>query len=178
MSHTNLPEKLTAYLSRSNVALALSEGGGDVPLSYVNKAFCDLTGYKPDEVVGQNCRFLQGEESDPAHKQALHDFVMNPNVDSGRFPILNYRKDGTTFLNFVLMTRLRDRKGNTRFILASQFDMTSAEKRSNMPAHDKKLSAELAEVNAMGVEFGLAMRGSAQTIADSIAMLARMSLDE
>ncbi|NIY74002.1 PAS domain-containing protein [Marivivens donghaensis] len=178
MSHTDLPEKLTAYMSRSNVALALSTGGGDVPLSYVNKAFCDLTGYQSDEVVGQNCRFLQGDDTDPAHKQALHDFVMDPEVDSGRFPILNYRKDGTTFLNFVLMTRLRDRKGNTRFILASQFDMTNTEKRAKMPVHDKKLSAELAEVNAMGVEFGLAMRGSAQTIADSIALLARMSLNE
>ncbi|WP_353475264.1 PAS domain-containing protein [Salipiger sp. H15] len=174
----SLPRQLGDYIERSGIALAVSRTEGDAPLILVNGAFCTLTGYSPDEALGRNCRFLQGEATTEQTRRPLHDFVHGTAPESGRFPIINYRRDGSRFLNFVFMTRLRDRSGRARFILASQFDMTSALRRSGLPANDETLTRALSDVEQIGREFGLAMVGSAQLIADSVAILARLSLDE
>lgn len=173
-----LPGKLRDYILRSGVALAVSTVEDDVPLTLVNQGFCNLTGYDPDDVVGRNCRLLQGPRTDDASRAALHDFVHDPEQDDGRFAVLNYRKDGSTFRNFVFMTRLRNSDGVARFILASQFDMTTTERRRSLPSNDEALSRDLADLRTMGQQFGLAMEASAESISNSIAMLARLNLDE
>ena len=69
----------------------------DNPIVFANDAFLVLTGYERDEVMGRNCRFLQGEGTDPAAvdqmRAAIRDEV-DINLD-----ILNYRKDGRPFWN-------------------------------------------------------------------------------
>jgi PAS domain-containing protein len=52
----------------------------DNPVVFANDSFCKLTGYDRDEILGRNCRFLQGAETDPAAVQALHDAVAAPDV--------------------------------------------------------------------------------------------------
>ena len=173
-----LPSSLETYVAASNIALAMSSLEQDTPLILVNRAFCDLTGYDAEDVVGKNCRFLQGEKTTEAQRSKLRSFIDDESQNSGRFPVLNYRKDGTPFLNLVFMTRLKDRRGTTRYFLASQFDMTTAFQRSELPAHDDKLEDALADIEQIGREFGLAMIGSAQIISDSIATLAKLSLDD
>ena len=169
--YSALPTTFRDYIAQSGVALAVSEMAEDAPLSIVNRSFCELTGYAQDEVVGKNCRFLQGTGTSEAQRQALHDFVHGAGDDNGRFPILNYRKDGTSFHNFVFMSRVR-------FILASQFDMSSAMQRSRIAQNDAQLAHALTDLDQIGREFGLAMMGSAQLIADSVAMMARLSFDD
>ncbi|WP_085852639.1 PAS domain-containing protein [Palleronia marisminoris] len=173
-----LPDKLRDYILRSGVALAVSTADGDVPLTLVNQRFCDLTGYAREDVEGHNCRFLQGPATDDASRAALHDFVHDPAQNDGRFIVLNYRKDGLAFHNLVFMTRLRNREGRARFILASQFDMTTAQQRKGLRSNDETLSRDLADLKMMGQQFGLAMEASAASISNSIAMLARLNLDE
>ncbi|KAA9009762.1 PAS domain-containing protein [Histidinibacterium aquaticum] len=168
---------LRRYFDRTTVPLALSGTEGDVPLMLVNDGFCSLTGYDAEDVAGRNCRLLQGPETTPESKQQLHDFIHDDSVLSGRFEVLNYRKDGSTFVNLVFMTRLRDKTNATRFILASQFDMTRA-RRSHLQANDTELSRNMADMQATAHEFGLAMAGSAELISDSIATIARLSMDE
>ncbi|ETW13690.1 PAS/PAC sensor protein [Roseivivax marinus] len=178
MSDTiELPQGLADYLHASQIALAVSTIEGDAPLVLVNDAFCRLTGYAPDEVLGHNCRFLQGADTDDESRQALHDFVAGDGEDTGRFPILNYTKDGESFHNYVFMTRLRDGDGSVRFILASQFDMTTAVQRSGIEGNDRQLRRTLTDVEQIGREFGLAMFGSAQMISDSVATMARLKLN-
>ncbi|MGR3322247.1 MAG: PAS domain-containing protein [Pseudooceanicola sp.] len=173
-----LPAALSGYIEKSGVALAISRADRDAPLILVNGAFCDLTGYARDEVIGRNCRFLQGSDTAEADRMALHDFVNGLGADNGRFPILNYRKDGSEFLNLVFMTRLRDEGGETQFVLASQFDMTSAMNRARIAENDAALKSALTDMEQIGREFGFAMIGSAQLLADSVALMARMTLED
>lgn len=173
-----LPDPLADYIERSRVALAISTAEGDVPLVLVNESFCTLTGYDRADVEGRNCRLLQGDETDREGQRALHDFVHDDSQDDGRFPIVNYRKDGSTFRNLVFMSRLRARGGTTRFILASQFDMSAADRRRSLRENDAELSRNLADIHLMGQQFGLAMEGSAKAISDSVAMLAKLHLNE
>ena len=173
-----LPEKLRDYILRSGVALAVSTAEGDVPLTLVNRRFCDLTGYDREDVEGRNCRLLQGPATDEASRAALRDFVHDPAQNDGRFFVLNHRKDGSSFHNLVFMTRLRNSEGRVRFILASQFDMTTAQQRKGLRSNDETLSRDLADLRTMGQQFGLAMEASAASISNSVAMLARLNLDE
>jgi len=86
----------------------------DNPLVFVNEAFEMTTGYSFEEAVGRNCRFLQGPDTDPAHVASIRDAV-----EAGRehaVDILNYRKDGTSFLNRLLMTPIYDDEDETHIV--------------------------------------------------------------
>lgn len=175
-----LPQGLRAYVEKTGVAISLAiiDDDGDVPLVLANESFCKLTGYQEAEVVGRNCRFLQGPETTEEQKKALHDFIHDTAVEAGRFPVMNYRKDGSSFFNFVYMTRLRDRTGKARYVLASQFDMTSALRQQRLRDNDKQLTRNLSDIEAIGREYGLAMLGSSKMLADSVATIARLTIDE
>ncbi|MDJ0783440.1 MAG: PAS domain-containing protein [Desulfosarcinaceae bacterium] len=66
------------------------------PILYVNPAFCNMTGYGPQELVGKSPDVLQGEATDPAVLQRLREEISRGEVFHGQ--AINYRKDGSTFL--------------------------------------------------------------------------------
>jgi PAS domain S-box-containing protein len=176
----DLPRALEEIFARTRVALALSEDGErdpEVPLVLVNEPFTALTGYPEAEVLGRNCRFLQGPETSAEARRELHAFIHDPSAERGRFAVLNYRRDGRTFENLVFMSRLRDGAGRPRYILASQFDMTEALARSRLERNDAELSRRLAEVQEAGRHCGLAMTDSARLLSDSLTTPARLSLE-
>jgi PAS domain S-box-containing protein len=92
----------------------------DNPIIYTNPAFTEITGYSADEILGHNCRFLQGEE--PALDQvrrALHD-------GSAITVILrNYKKDGTPFFNELTISPVRNADGSLMSFVGIQNDITS-----------------------------------------------------
>ena len=82
----------------------------DNPIVYASEGFCKLSGYKRDEILGRNCRFLQG----PGTDQAAVD-VIRQGVEAGRdisVCLLNYKADGTPFWNQFFVGALRDSEGN------------------------------------------------------------------
>lgn len=93
----------------------------DNPIEVANQAFCQLTLYPEREIIGRNCRFLAGEGTDRAATQRLRDAIHN------RKPIyeeiLNYRSDGSTFTNGVMITPLFDDEGNLARYLGSQVEL-------------------------------------------------------
>jgi PAS domain S-box-containing protein len=93
----------------------------DNPIVAANAAFCALTGYEEREIVGRNCRFLAGPDTEPwlteRIRQALRD--LRPSLTE----ILNYRKDGTAFRNAVLIAPMFGADGEVAWFLGSQVEV-------------------------------------------------------
>jgi phototropin len=81
----------------------------DCPIIYASEGFFTMTGYSAKEVVGRNCRFLQGPETDRDEVARIRDAVKAGRNFCGR--LLNYRKDGTPFWNMLTVTPIRDDDG-------------------------------------------------------------------
>ncbi len=94
----------------------------DNPIVFANNAFLRLTGYAREEVVGRNCRFLQGPETDPADVKRLRDAIARR--AQIEMEIINHRKDGSRFHNRVLISPVFDEDGHLTYFFASQFDVT------------------------------------------------------
>lgn len=82
----------------------------DNPIVYASQGFLSLTGYTLDEVLGRNCRFLQGPDTDPRAVDRIRKGIEKG--DDTTVVLLNYRKDGTTFWNQFFIAALRDGEGN------------------------------------------------------------------
>jgi len=95
----------------------------DCPLVYVSEGFSKMTGYPAEEIIGHNCRFLQGEGTDPKHVEALRTAVRKGKSCCTR--LLNYKKDGTPFWNLLTMTPIRDETGRVVKFVGVQVDVSS-----------------------------------------------------
>lgn len=87
-------------------ALVSDPRQADNPIVECNDAFLELTGYDRDEVIGRNCRFLSGPGTDPGQQNMIREAIesQKPVV----VELLNYRKDGSSFLNSVMVAPLYD----------------------------------------------------------------------
>ena len=93
----------------------------DNPIVYVNQAFEKVTLYSREMALGRNCRFLQGEGTDPADIAALRD-----GIDAGRqvtVDLKNYRADGSMFHNRLLITPVEGEDGETLAYVGVQTEM-------------------------------------------------------
>lgn len=81
----------------------------DQPLVYVNEAFVKLTGYPEAEIMGKNCRFLQGPKTAKEDAARIHDAIENRRAIF--CDLLNYRKDGSTFYNRLVLLPIELEKG-------------------------------------------------------------------
>jgi two-component system cell cycle sensor histidine kinase/response regulator CckA len=94
----------------------------DGPIVYANDAFLRLTGYPREEIVGFNCRFLQGPGTDRDEVARLRRALTEGESYFGE--LLNYRKDGSAFWNALAIRPLRDGDGAVTHFVASQTDVT------------------------------------------------------
>ncbi|MFN7127474.1 MAG: PAS domain-containing protein [Brevundimonas sp.] len=94
----------------------------DNPIVFANKAFQDLTGYERDEIIGQNCRFLQGP--DTSHETVREIRRALSEERDVQVDLLNYRKDGSKFWNALFMSPVRNKEGQVDYFFASQLDVT------------------------------------------------------
>jgi PAS domain S-box-containing protein len=96
----------------------------DNPIVEANPAFTRLTGYDRNEIIGRNCRFLAGEETEPAARQELREAVLA--ARPALVEMTNYRKDGTAFRNAVMIAPLFGDEGDVQLFLGSQMDLGDA----------------------------------------------------
>lgn len=94
----------------------------DNPIIYVNKGFEELTNYSADEVIGRNCRFLQGDQTKQEGVQIIRDALRNE--QSCEVEILNYKKTGEKFWNELHITPIFDQQGNLEHFIGIQKDVT------------------------------------------------------
>ncbi|GAB6049050.1 hypothetical protein JCM19379_28820 [Methyloparacoccus murrellii] len=94
----------------------------DMPIVYANQAFERISGYSQAEVVGRNCRFLQGEDRDQLARRQLREAIQE--CQPVEVTLRNYRKNGELFYNHLALTPLFDREGKLIYYLGVQYDVT------------------------------------------------------
>lgn len=94
----------------------------DHPLVFCNQAFIDLTGYSKEEIIGKNCRFLQGDDTDESSVRKIRSSIAG-NKESTE-TLLNYKKDGTPFWNDLILSPIHAPDGTTTHYVGFQVDIT------------------------------------------------------
>jgi len=118
-----IPQVLSAILDECVNGVTLADPDlEDAPIVYANKAFERLTGYSQAEIVGKNCRFLQGDDRDQPARYQIAEAMKNH--DSVEVTLRNYKKDGTLFHNRLKIIPLFDNKKRVIYYLGVQYDIT------------------------------------------------------
>lgn len=129
-------------MAQTRMAICLADPSKpDMPLVFVNNAFVSLTGYPEAEVVGRNCRFLQGPGTDPEVVADVRRAIEKESVVV--VEMLNYRKDGTAFWNALHLGPIYDESGNLVYYFGSQWDVTNVHAARADERQAKMLAREL-----------------------------------
>ncbi|PPD42703.1 MAG: PAS sensor protein [Methylocystis sp.] len=118
-----IPAILTQILDNcvNGVTLADPDLPG-APIVYANKAFERMTGYGQEEIIGRNCRFLQGDDRDQEARRILREAL--DKHQPIEVTLRNYRKSGELFHNKLNITPLYCPKGTVMYYLGVQYDVT------------------------------------------------------
>ena len=138
-----------------------------------NPGFKKLSGYSLDESIGKNCRFLQGPESDQNSISSIRSAVKNG--EAVRVKLLNYRKNGEIFWNELVITPVRNDKGELSNFIGVQFDVTKHLKEEQQLAHARDI-AEAA--NTAKSSFVANMSHEIRTPLTTIVGMTEMLLDQ
>ena len=118
-----IPQILSKILDSSVNGITLADPDlENMPLVYVNNAFLKMTGYTMEEVVGRNCRFMQGEDREQKERYIMQEAIKNKQPVEVTFK--NYRKNGELFFNHLEMSPLFDSSGKLLYYLGVQLDVT------------------------------------------------------
>jgi len=129
--------------SNDGIVIAEKEGDQDKILIYVNPAFERLTGYTSEEILYQDCRFLQSGDRDQGALPLIREALSSGG--SCREILRNYRKDGTPFWNELSLSTVKNPDDGQTYFIGVQKDVTVQVKAQQRVA---QLEAQLAEVQA------------------------------
>ncbi|MCM3796524.1 STAS domain-containing protein [Priestia megaterium] len=128
-NHINEPQFIKKALDYTHAGLTITDPSlPDNPIIYANKGFLDLTGYEREEVVGKNCRFLQGKQTNPTTIKEMKQAIAART--SITVQILNYTKKGHPFWNELYIDPLW-MEGKLYFV-GVQKDITEKVKQGNL----------------------------------------------
>ncbi|KAL8128997.1 hypothetical protein V2J09_018152 [Rumex salicifolius] len=94
----------------------------DYPILYASEGFFKMTGYNSREVIGRNCRFLQGSDTDPEELEKIREALGKGANYCGR--LLNYKKDGTPFWNLLTVAPIKDESGKVLKFIGMQVEVS------------------------------------------------------
>lgn len=174
-------------LTRTRMPIVVTDARRDGhPIVLANPAFLELTGYRADEILGRDCRFLQG----PGTSQAAIDQIRAALSEAREttVEILNYRKDGSSFWNRLLISPVHGEDGQLLYMFGSQRDVTEAHRLEELERAERRLLKEV-DHRAMNVlalvqgivrltkvttpaQYAAAVQGRVQVLARAHALLA------
>ncbi|WP_447589929.1 PAS domain-containing protein [Aquipseudomonas campi] len=141
--------QLVIDASNDGIVVAEQEGDDNI-LIYANAAFEQLTGYTSDEILYQDCRFLQGDDRNQPALQVIRDAVRNQRPC--RQVIRNYRKDGSAFWNELSITPVFNEGDQLTYFIGIQKDVSeevAAKQRvTELEGEVSRLIAELAALKS------------------------------
>ncbi|HEY9219795.1 MAG TPA: histidine kinase dimerization/phosphoacceptor domain -containing protein [Phenylobacterium sp.] len=187
---TNSPaDVLDAAVTGAQLPLVVADARSpDLPLIYANPAFVNLTGYEMNEVIGRNCRFLQGPLTETAAVDKLRTAIAERAAVS--VEILNYRKNGSTFWNSLQISPVRNDAGEVIYFLGSQRDITAEREAANelgernealrraMDDSARRAEANLEQKTVLLHEVDHRVKNNLQLISSLILLQSRRAEDE
>ncbi|WP_018140537.1 PAS sensor domain-containing protein [Thioalkalivibrio sp. ALJ7] len=143
MTRTIDSELLALAVDASNDGIVIAEREGDDNiLIYVNRAFEELTGYRSEEILYRDCRFLQGDDTDQDVRTEIRNAIEENRPC--RVTLRNYRKDGSLFWNELSLTPVFNDEDRLTYYIGIQKDITArieAEQRAERAEQKLKSSA-------------------------------------
>jgi len=129
-------------MAQTRMAVCLSDPNQpDQPIVFANRAFRRLTGYEEDEILGRNCRFLQGPKTNKADVAKVRQAIDREDVVV--VELLNYRKDGTPFWNALHLGPIYDSQGKLIYFFGSQWDVSDVRAARSEERHAREMAREL-----------------------------------
>ncbi|KTG16960.1 MULTISPECIES: PAS domain-containing protein [unclassified Guyparkeria] len=141
MLDANLLKK-AVNASTDGIVIAEQEGSDNI-LIYANRAFEELTGYPEEEILYQDCRFLQAGDRDQAPLAEVREAIRGG--DSTRVVLRNYRKDGSLFWNELSITPVFNDDDHLTYFIGIQRDVTELVR---MREENDRLRERVAELEA------------------------------
>ncbi|MCA4965470.1 MULTISPECIES: PAS domain-containing protein [unclassified Pseudomonas] len=135
--------QLVINASNDGIVIAEKEGDRDSILIYVNPAFERMTGYSSEEVLYQDCRFLQSGDRDQDALAVIRETLSKGG--SCRETLRNYRKDGSPFWNELSLSTVKNASDGITYFVGVQKDVSTQVKAQQRVA---QLEAQLAELQA------------------------------
>ena len=134
-------------IAATSTGVTISDGTHpEHPIIYCNPAFESMTGYRREEILGKNCQFLQGSDTDPVAVEIIRKALQTKS--ECKVILKNYRKDGTTFWNCFSISPVRDRTGKLTHFIGVQRDITQSKQAEealhNSEAQSREQAAQLA----------------------------------
>ena len=137
MQNADSDEKLFASIEQTPIATIITDPRlPDNPIVAVNEPFLALSGYTREEVMGRNCRFLAGPDTDQRGSALLAKATSD--ARPALTELVNYRRDGSSFRNAVMIAPLFGADGKVRYFIGSQMDVTAD---GETPAVDRRRRA-------------------------------------
>ncbi|KZV43631.1 hypothetical protein F511_00182 [Dorcoceras hygrometricum] len=124
----------------------------DNPIIFASDNFLELTEYAREDILGRNCRFLQGPETDRETVSKIRDAI-DKQMETTVL-LINYTKTGKKFWNLFHLQPMRDQKGNLQYFIGVQLDRTNLIEipRNRLPESIEQESAKLAKATAENVD--------------------------
>ncbi|GMN41774.1 hypothetical protein TIFTF001_011004 [Ficus carica] len=157
----HLSSSLTISLGRIKQSFVLIDLHlPDMPIVYANDAFLKLTGYTRNEVLGRNYRFLNGEDTDSLTSNHIEESIRMEQACTVR--ILNYRKDKSSFWNFLHISPVRNASGKIAYLVGVHMEEGCA----NQGGRGHGLSPEMRQLGTVGA-VKIAVRSSSMAAGPS-----------
>jgi PAS domain S-box-containing protein len=169
-----LPSTIKPLFENASIPLTIADvRQDDCPLVLVNRAFLDLVGYDPQEILGRNCRFLQKPGTNAEARAEIRTLIAEGREGVAR--LTNYKKSGERFELLLFLHPIVRANGAVSHILGSQYDVTGIRDRLPEP-HVVELGDIIGQANRAIREGGVLIHSSMQVLADVNANLIRRAL--